>query len=101
MIRRPPRSTLFPYTTLFRSHPEIALGASTRGTLNLFHAAQALAAVLGRDYVLPDDIKALVEPVLGHRIILRPTAEMQGASAARILNQLVEREHVPQLAYDG
>src|SRR5437016_4349370 len=83
-----------------RSHPEIALGASTRGTLNLFHASQALAALLGRDYVLPDDIKLLVEPVLGHRIILRPTAEMQGASAARILNQLVEREHVPQLAYD-
>ena len=83
-----------------RSHPEIALGASTRGTLNLFHAAQALAAVLGRNYVLPDDIKALVEPVLGHRIILRPNAEMQGASPARILSQLMEREHVPQLTYD-
>jgi MoxR-like ATPase len=83
-----------------RSHPEIALGASTRGTLNLFHAAQALAALLGRNYVVPDDIKALVEPVLGHRIILRPNAEMQGASPARILNQLMEREHVPQLSYD-
>jgi MoxR-like ATPase len=84
-----------------RSHPEIALGASTRGTLNLFHAAQARAAVLGRPYVLPDDIKALVEPVLGHRVILRPNAEMQGASTARILNQLVEREPVPQLSYEG
>jgi MoxR-like ATPase len=83
-----------------RGHPEIALGASTRGTLNLFHAAQALAALLGRNYVVPDDIKALVEPVLGHRIILRPNAEMQGASPARILNQLMEREHVPQLSYD-
>jgi MoxR-like ATPase len=83
-----------------RSHPEIALGASTRGTLNLFHAAQALAALLGRNYVVPDDIKGLVEPVLGHRIILRPNAEMQGASPARILNQLMEREHVPQLSYD-
>jgi MoxR-like ATPase len=84
-----------------RSHPEIALGASTRGTLNLFHASQALAALWGRSYVLPDDIKTLVEPVLGHRIILRPNAEMQGASPARILNQLMEREHVPQLAYEG
>jgi MoxR-like ATPase len=83
-----------------RSHPEIALGASTRGTLNLFHASQALAALMGRNYVLPDDIKALVEPVLGHRIILRPNAEMQGASPARILNQLMEREHVPQLSYE-
>src|SRR6266480_351949 len=54
-----------------RSHPEIALGASTRGTLNLFHGAQARAAILGREYVVPDDFKALAEPVLGHRIILR------------------------------
>jgi MoxR-like ATPase len=84
-----------------RTHPEIALGASTRGTLNLFHAAQARAAVLGREYVLPDDIKVLVEPVLGHRIILRPSAEMQGSSAARILHQVMEREHVPQLSYDA
>jgi MoxR-like ATPase len=84
-----------------RTHPEIALGASTRGTLNLFHAAQARAAVLGREYVLPDDVKALVDPVLGHRIILRPSAEMQGSSATRILHQVMEREHVPQLSYDA
>jgi len=84
-----------------RTHPEIALGASTRGTINLFHAAQARAALLGRQYVLPDDIKALAESVLGHRIILRPNAEMQGSSANRILHQLVEREHVPQLSYDA
>jgi MoxR-like ATPase len=84
-----------------RTHPEIALGASTRGTLNLFHAAQARAAVLGREYVMPDDVKVLVEPVLGHRIILRPNAEMQGASASRILHQLMEREHVPQMSYDA
>jgi MoxR-like ATPase len=84
-----------------RTHPEIALGASTRGTLNLFHAAQARAAVLGREYVLPDDVKVLIEPVLGHRIILRPNAEMQGASASRILHQVMEREHVPQMSYDA
>jgi MoxR-like ATPase len=84
-----------------RDHSEIALGASTRGTLNLYHAAQARAAILGRHYVLPDDIKALVEPVLGHRLILRPSAEMQGSSAARILAGLLERERVPQLSYDG
>jgi MoxR-like ATPase len=84
-----------------RSHPEIALGASTRGTINLFHAAQARAAVLGREYVLPDDVKALMESVLGHRIILRANAEMQGASATRILHQLMDREHVPQMSYDA
>jgi MoxR-like ATPase len=84
-----------------RTHPEVALGASTRGTLNLFHAAQARAAVLGRGYVLPDDVKALIEPVLGHRLVLRPNAEMQGSSPGRILRQLLEREQVPQVSRDG
>jgi len=84
-----------------RGNPEVALGASTRGTLNLYHASQALAALLGRNYVLHDDIKALAEPVLAHRIILRPNAEMQGQSAGKLVAGLLEREHVPQMAYDG
>jgi MoxR-like ATPase len=84
-----------------RGNPEVALGASTRGTINLFHASQALAAVQGRTFVIPDDIKALAEPVLAHRLILRPNAEMQGQSAAKLVAGLLEREHVPQMAYDG
>jgi len=84
-----------------RGNAEVALGASTRGTLNLFHASQAYAAVQGRSYVIPDDIKMLAEPVLAHRIILRPNAEMQGQSAGKLVAGLLEREHVPQLAYDG
>ena len=84
-----------------RGNPEVALGASTRGTLNLYHASQAYAAVQGRTYVIPDDVKTLAEPVLAHRIILRPNAEMQGQSAAKLVAGLLEREHVPQLAYDG
>ena len=84
-----------------RTSPEVALGASTRGTLNLYHAAQAYAALLGRTYVIPDDVKTLAEPVLAHRIILRPNAEMQGQSAGKLVSGLLEREHVPQLAYDG
>jgi MoxR-like ATPase len=84
-----------------RGNPEVALGASTRGTLNLFHASQAYAAIQGRSYVIPDDIKTLAEPVLAHRIILRPNAEMQGQSAAKLVASLLEREHVPQLAYDA
>src|SRR5438046_3489985 len=84
-----------------RTSPEVALGASTRGTLNLYHASQAYAALLGRTYVLPDDIKVLAEPVLAHRIILRPNAEMQGQSAGKLVAGLLEREHVPQMAYDG
>jgi MoxR-like ATPase len=84
-----------------RGNSEVALGASTRGTLNLYHASQALAAVQGRSYVLPDDIKALAEPVLAHRIILRPNAEMQGQSASKLVAGLLDREAVPQMAYDG
>ena len=55
----------------------------------------------GRGYVLPDDIKTLAESVLAHRIILRPNAEMQGQSAGKLVAGLLEREHVPQMAYDG
>jgi MoxR-like ATPase len=84
-----------------RNHPEIALGVSTRGTINLFHASQARAAIQGRSFVVPDDVKALVDPVLGHRIILRPNAEMQGSNVTRILHQLMEREQVPQIAFDA
>jgi MoxR-like ATPase len=83
-----------------RGNSEVALGASTRGTLNLYHASQALAAVQGRSYVLPDDIKALAEPVLAHRIILRPNAEMQGQSASKLVAGLLEREVVPAVASD-
>src|SRR5262252_964756 len=84
-----------------RTNAEVALGASTRGTLNLYHASQAYAALLGRTYVIPDDVKTLAEPVLAHRIILRPNAEMQGQSAGKLVAGLLEREHVPQMAYDG
>ena len=83
-----------------RSHSDIALGASTRGTINLFRAAQAWAAIAGREYVLPDDVKELAEPILAHRLILRPNAEMQGQTARKILAQLLEREPVPQLSGD-
>ncbi|MGH7903200.1 MAG: AAA family ATPase [Candidatus Dormibacteraceae bacterium] len=84
-----------------RNHPEVALGASTRGTLMLFRAAQASAAITGRGYVVPDDIKELAATVLAHRLILRPSAEVQGQTAARIVGQLLEREYVPQLAYEA
>src|SRR6266699_2946693 len=84
-----------------RGNPEVALGASTRGTLHLYHASQALAAVQGRGYVLPDDIKMLAESVLAHRIILRPNAVMQGQRAGKLVAGLLEREHVREMAYDG
>ncbi len=73
-----------------RSHSDLALGASPRGSLALFKTAQALAALGGRDYVIPDDVKRLALPVLGHRLIVRPQSALRGYTAARVLTDLLE-----------
>ena len=78
-----------------RSHGDIGLGASSRGSLGLFRSSQARAALEGRDFVTPDDVKALAQPVLGHRLILKPNAELRGLTAAKILQQILESEPVP------
>jgi MoxR-like ATPase len=72
-----------------RQHPELALGASPRASLALLRAAQALAAVRGRDHVLPDDLKYLAPVVLTHRLIARPEAELRGRTAGLILADLL------------
>ena len=73
-----------------RSHPDLALGASPRGSLALFKAARAYAALQGRDYVIPDDVKRLALPVLAHRLIVRPQSALRGYTAARVLTDLLE-----------
>ncbi|MCG2784176.1 MAG: MoxR family ATPase [Anaerolineae bacterium] len=73
-----------------RSHPDLALGISPRGSLALFKAAQALAAVRGRDHVLPDDIKYLAPVTLPHRFIVTPEAELRGRNAKAILDDVLE-----------
>ena len=78
-----------------RRHADVYLGASPRGALTLFRTAQARAALHGRDYVIPDDVKALAEPALGHRIILSPAARIKGISAADILSELLMSMPVP------
>lgn len=72
-----------------RQHPELALGASPRASLALLRAAQALAAVRGRDHVLPDDLKVLAPVVLTHRLIARPEAELRGRTAGLILADIL------------
>jgi MoxR-like ATPase len=74
-----------------REHHDLALGASPRGSLALFKTAQALAALRGRDYVLPDDIKPLVRPALAHRLIVRPESALRGRTADHVLGDLVEK----------
>ena len=65
-----------------RSHPHLALGMSTRATLALLRVARARAAAAGRSYVIPDDIKALARPVLAHRLVVTPEAQIQGIEPA-------------------
>jgi MoxR-like ATPase len=72
-----------------RRHPDLALGASPRASLALYKTAQALAALKGRDHILPEDIKYLFEPALGHRLIVRPEAELRGRSASAILHEVL------------
>lgn len=74
-----------------RSHPDLALGGSPRASLALFKTAQALAAVRGRDHVLPDDIKELAPFVLPHRLIIRPEAELRGRTVSRILQEILDQ----------
>lgn len=78
-----------------RDHPEVYLGASPRGSLALYRTGQARAAMLGRDFVLPDDIKALAKPALGHRIILGPAARLRDLSSDQVLDEILNRVPVP------
>ncbi|MDQ6833752.1 MAG: MoxR family ATPase [Chloroflexota bacterium] len=78
-----------------RRHDEIYLGASPRGTLGLLASARAWAALAGRDYVLPDDVKALAEPVLAHRLIVSPAARMRNIDGRGIVRELLQRVPVP------
>ena len=74
-----------------RDHADLALGASPRGSLALFKTPQALAALRGRDFVIPDDVKRLAVPTLVHRLIVRPESALRGYTAERVLSDLLEK----------
>jgi len=78
-----------------REHSEVALGASPRGTMALYHAAQAWAAVQGRAFVVPDDIKKLAPYVLTHRILIQPQVRLRGRKPEDIVAEIVETVPVP------
>ena len=81
-----------------RAHAEVALGVSTRGALTYFKACQALAMVSGRDFVIPDDVKRLAEPVLSHRIMLKDRRLQRGDSSpeAKFVQRVVNETAVPR-----
>lgn len=78
-----------------RNSPDIQLGASPRGSLALFRAAQAWAVINGRDYVLPDDVKELAKPVLAHRLIIKPEVKLQGGTSEDVMAGILKQVHIP------
>jgi MoxR-like ATPase len=78
-----------------RKHPDIYLGASPRGSLALYKTSQARASIQGRDYVIPDDIKALAEPALAHRLIVSPAARLKNVDPRAVVDELIHSVAVP------
>jgi MoxR-like ATPase len=78
-----------------RRHPQVRVGVSPRGVIAVTRAARAYALAAGRAYVVPEDVKALVEPVFAHRLLLSPDAQVRGVSALDVLREAVESVAVP------
>lgn len=83
--------------TQTRDHEHLALGGSPRASIALFRASQALAAMRGRDFVIPDDVKAIAAPVLTHRVILKPESRLRKFTAMQIVGELLNQIAVPVL----
>ena len=89
------KSYLVELTRRTREYPEVYLGASPRGSLTLYRAGQARAAMNGRDFVLPDDVKALAEAAFGHRVILGPSARLRDLNATQVVEEILSSVPVP------
>jgi MoxR-like ATPase len=79
-----------------RNNPSLYLGASPRASIAILASAKAIAAMRGRDFVTPDDIKFVAVPVLKHRIILTPEKEMEGVTANEVIKQIIEKIEIPR-----
>jgi MoxR-like ATPase len=80
-----------------RLHDDVQLGGSPRASIALFRTTQALAAISGRNFVLPDDVKRMAQPVLAHRLILRPESRLRKVTPAAIVNEILTETSVPVL----
>ena len=79
-----------------RDWPALSLGGSTRATVNLLLAAKTLAAMEGRDYLIPDDVKAAAPPVLRHRLLVKPEADLEGITPDRVVSEVLAGVEVPK-----
>ncbi|MFH1487363.1 MAG: MoxR family ATPase, partial [Pseudomonadota bacterium] len=94
-VSQPVREYISDIVRATRDHKAVRYGASPRGSLGLMRGAQSLAAVRGREYVLPDDIKALAIPVLAHRLILREEERLRGGTPEHFLEEILNQVEVP------
>jgi MoxR-like ATPase len=94
-VGEPVRSYAVAVARATRRHPEIHLGASPRATLGLYQMAQAWAAIRGRDFALPDDVKAMAPHVLTHRLIISPQAQLRGRLPSELVADIVSEVPVP------
>ncbi len=95
LVSEPVREYIVRVARATRNHPEIELGASPRATLSLYQTAQAWAAIHGRDYVLPDDVKAMAPYVLTHRLMISPQAQLRGRKMEELVADIVDAVPVP------
>jgi MoxR-like ATPase len=79
-----------------REWPALSLGASPRAAVSLMMFSKAIAAMDGREYLIPDDVKEAVLPVLRHRIVVRPEADLEGISADQVLQDILRAVEVPK-----
>ena len=79
-----------------RNHPHLYLGASPRASIAVMNAAKAFAAINGRDFVIPEDIKNSLKPVIGHRLILSPDREMEGMTTGNVIDMIAQSVEIPR-----
>ncbi|MFO0808095.1 MAG: MoxR family ATPase [Gemmataceae bacterium] len=84
-----------------RQHEDVALGGSPRASIALYRTAQALAALQGRDFALPDDVKKMAIPVLAHRIILKPESRLRKLTPTNVVQEIVSDVSVPVMPQPG
>ena len=91
------REYILHLVTMTRDHEHLNLGASPRASIALFRASQALAAIRGRNFVVPDDVKIVAPPVMTHRVILKPESRMRKITGKNVIDQILAEVAVPVL----
>ncbi len=95
------RQYILQLVTQTRENSHLSLGGSPRASIALFRASQALAAMRGRNFVLPDDVKSIAVPIMSHRIIVKPESRLRRITAQQIVQELLDQIAVPVIANEA